>query len=70
MYNDEAANLNLNYESSYNALVNSMTNRERNRWARAGYPGRADKDAHMVAVFCRRKLLTKHTVFNACNRRR
>lgn len=36
-------------KASFNAMVNFMTNHERNQWARAGYPGlRAKKCAELL----------------------
>ncbi len=36
-------------KASFNAMVNFMTNHERNQWARAGYPGlRTKKCAELL----------------------
>lgn len=39
-------------EPEFAAIVNKMTNRERNHWARAGYPGLKGHSAKKVAEFC------------------
>lgn len=43
--------------TSYNKFVNSMTNRQRNRWSAKGYPGSKDKDVKAVrsAIRSRKK---------------
>jgi hypothetical protein len=40
------------------SVVERMTNSERNRWARAGYPGLRQRDETQVSVFLRQKVST------------
>ena len=37
--------------SEYQIAVNELTNHQRNRWARAGYPGMKKKDAGPVRAY-------------------
>lgn len=38
--------------SAFQAIVQKMTNHQRNQWARAGYPGLRHKDPKPVRRFC------------------
>lgn len=38
-------------KASFNAMVNFMTNHERNQWARAGYPGLRNKKCAELLKF-------------------
>ncbi|HEX6959314.1 MAG TPA: hypothetical protein VF194_15130 [Ferrovibrio sp.] len=42
-------------EPKFAAAVNKLTGWQRNQWARAGYPGLADKDPKPVRKFARMK---------------
>ena len=54
--------------SSFNDLVNKMTNYERNQWARAGYPGLRRKDVEELRPHARaahRRLTGEWLVFRS-----
>lgn len=39
------------YRTSFGLLVETMSNKQRNSWARAGYPGLRNKEAEAVLPF-------------------
>lgn len=53
-YNDRKRREARARNAEFQAIVNTMTNWERNRWARAGYPGLREKDVQAVYPYAGR----------------